>query len=155
MVSSTSCTSGNSVSDIELHYAQTIGVDLVDFSVLDTQDRGYDELVVRDALEKGFVSFRVWTETYEKNREVFFHSENLRKLGCIYHYLGTYDYAMPLDTDNFFVPRTSDKGLKEYIKKYCYIEPAGSCRFSWIRYFPDLGLDGPVGFDGNVTAHLK
>ena len=145
-----------------IQYQKTIGVDHIHFSVLDLfiKDGGYDQLVlndpvVLDALVKGFISFRVWTETYEKDGEVYFHSENLRKLGCIYRYLGTYDYAMPLDTDDFFVPRNNETNLKEYIKKYCYITPAGSCRFDWIRYFLEFGLDGPVGPDGNVTAHLK
>ncbi len=145
-----------------IQYQKAIGVDHVDFSVLDSfiKDGGYDDLVlkdsvIREALESGFVNFRVWTETYEKNGEVFFHSENLRKLGCVYRYLGTYDYAMPLDTDDFFVPRGTSKNLKDYIEEHCHSKQAGSCRFDWIRYYPELGLVGTVGPDGNVTDHLK
>ena len=145
-----------------IQYQKTLGVDHIDFSVLDMfiKDDGYDQMVtndpvVRKALREGFINFRVWPETYERDGEAYFHSENLRKLACIYRYIGTYDYAMPLDTDDFFVPQTSKRKLKEYIKEYCYVKPAASCQFNWVRYFPECGMDGPVGPDGNVTAHLK
>ena len=145
-----------------IQYQKTVGVDHIDFSVLDTfiKDDGYDQIVLKDpvvlnALQEGFINFRVWPETYEKEGEAYFHSENLRKLACIYRYIGTYDYVMPLDTDDFFNPVTSKKKLKEYIKEYCYKKPAGSCRFDWVRSYPDCGTDGNIGPDGNVTAHLK
>lgn len=145
-----------------IQYQRTLGVDLIDFSVLDTfvEDNGYDQLVMKDslvldALSKGFIRTSMWNEMYNKNDEVYFHSDSLRKLSCVYRYLGTYDYAMPLDTDDFFVPQTKNKTLKDYIKQYCHDRPAGSCRFEWARYFPDCGLDGKVGSEGNVTAHLK
>ena len=145
-----------------IQYQRTVGVDHIDFSVLDTfiKDDGYDQMVLKDsvvrkALQDGFVNFRVWQETYERNGEAYFHSENLRKLGCIYRYLGTYDYAMPLDTDDFFVPRTSQTKLKSYIRKFCYTEPAASCQFTWVRYYPECGMNGEVGPDGNVTDHLE
>jgi len=145
-----------------IQYQRAIGVDHIDFSVLDTfiKDDGYDQMVLKDlvvqkAVQEGFINFRVWPETYEKEGEAYFHSENLRKLGCMYRYLGTYDYAMPLDTDDFFVPRTNQTKLKSYIKKYYYSKPAGSCQFTWVRYFPDCGMNGKVGPNGNVTDHLE
>ena len=145
-----------------IQYQKTLGVDHIDFSVLDTfiKDDGYKQMVlndpvVQDAFNEGYINFRVWPETYEKPGEVYYHSENLRKLACIYRYIGTYDYAMPLDTDDFFTPRTSKRKLKDYIKEYCYVKPAASCRFDWIRYYPDCGMDGTIGPDGNATAHLK
>ena len=145
-----------------IQYQKTLGVDHIDFSVLDTfiKDDGYDQIVLKDpvvlnALREGFINFRVWPETYVKPGEAYYHSESLRKLGCIYRYLGTYDYVMPLDTDDFFNPVTSKKKLKEYIKEYCYKKPVGSCRFDWIRYYPDCGMNGSIGPNGNVTAHLK
>ena len=145
-----------------IQYQKTLGVDHIDFSVLDkfVKDGGYDQLVlkdpvVREALEEGYINFRVWPETYEKKGEAYLHSENLRKLACMYRYLGTYDYVMPVDTDDFFNPVTSKKKLKEYIKEYCYIKPAASCRFDWIGYYADCGMDGKVGTDGNATLHLK
>ena len=145
-----------------IQYQKALGIDHIDFSVLDTfiKDGGYDQMVLKDpvvlnALREGFINFRVWPETYEKQGEAYYHSENLRKLACIYRYLGTYDYAMPLDTDDFFIPRTTKRKLKEYIMEYCYVKPAASCRFDWVRYYPDCGINGKVGPDGNVTAHLK
>ena len=58
-----------------IQYQKTLGLDHVDFSVLDTfiKDGGYDQLVlgdsvVRQAIHDGFINFRVWPETYEKTR---------------------------------------------------------------------------------------
>ncbi len=145
-----------------IQYQRTLGVDHIEFSVLDSfiKDDGYDKRVlndpvVRDALRDGFINFSVWPETYEKNGEAYNHSENLRKLACIYRYIGTYDYVMPLDTDDFFNPVGPSKKLKDYIRQYCYTEPAASCRFDWVRFYPDFGHDGNIGPEGNVTAHLN
>ncbi len=146
-----------------IQYQKTLGVDHIDFSVLDTfiADDGYDEMVLRDpvvldALENGFINFRVWPETYQRKREVYLHSENLRKLACIYRHLGTYDFAMPLDTDDFYIPRVpSKRTLKSYISEYCCGGLTGSCRFHWLQMYPNCGMKGDVGPDGNITAHLK
>ena len=143
-----------------IQYQKTLGVDHIDFSILDTfiQDGGYDEVlkdtVVHNALREGFISFRVWPETYVKPWEVYLHSENLRKLACMYRHLGTYDYVMPLDTDDFFNPMRSNVKLKDVIRNHCRDKTTGSCRFDWIRFYPDCGIDA-VGSDGNITVHLK
>ncbi len=145
-----------------IRYQKTVCVDHIDFSILDIfiKQDGYNDLVlnnpsVRKALGDGFISFRVWRETYENNDEVFFHSAILRKLGCIYRHLGTYDYAMPLDTDDFFVPRGKAKKLKDYIDKHCHNKFAGSCKFDRMRYHVEHGLKGAIGPDGNVTAQVN
>ena len=143
-----------------IQYQKTLGVDHVDFSVLDTfiKDGGYDQLVLGDsvvqqAIHDGFVQFRVWPETYDED-DTFIHSEDLRKLSCIYRYLGTYDYVMPLDTDDFFNPMRSNVKLKDVIRNHCRDKTTGSCSFGWIRFYPDCGIDA-VGSDGNITTYLK
>ena len=30
-----------------------------------------------------------------------------------------------------------------------------TCNFNWIRYYPDCGINGSIGSNGNATAHLK
>ena len=149
-----------------IRYQKTIGVDHVHISILDTfikdggfQDHLLKEPFFRQVAEDGYVTFSVWKEWYDEqiNKEVYLHSEILRKLDCIYRFRGTYDYAFPLDTDDFFVPRVPGMtDLKDYIRNYCYQKPAASCVFKWITYYPDIcGMNGAIGKDGNVTSKLK
>ena len=149
-----------------VQYQKTLGVDHVHVSILDLfiKDKGFQDLVINDTFlwkeyMNGYLSFSVWKEWYAEGKkrygEVSYHSEILRKLDCIYRFLGTYDFAMPLDTDDFLVPRIPGKTkLKDYILQYCYSKPAGSCRFKWIWHYPQCGINGKV-VDGNVTKHLK
>ena len=44
-----------------------------------------------------------------------------------------------LDSDDFFVPMNpGEKKLHYYVDKWC--KESASCAFSWIEYYPDLGL---------------
>ena len=131
-----------------VRYQKTIGVDHVHVNILDTfiKDGGLkahltDPNLLQAVLE-GFVSFTVWKDWYYP-REVYLHSENLRKLDCIYQFRGTYDYAFILDTDNFFNPQIPGKSnVKDYIHKWCYGNLIGSCIFDWVYYFPgECGLN--------------
>ncbi len=146
-----------------VRYQKTIGVDHVHISILDTfikdgamQDFLINEPSLREASREGYLSFSVWKEWYNNKNEVFVHSEILQKLDCMYRYRGTYDYAFPIDTDDFFTPRFPGKTqLKDYINEYCYVEPYGSCTFKWIWLYPQLcGMKSKVGRDGNVTDSL-
>ena len=148
-----------------IKYQKTIGVDHVHVSIPDTfvMDGGLQhhliaEPFLRKALREGYLTFSLFKNWYnDSNQEVFVHSESLRKLECIYRFRGTYDYAFPLDTDDFFNPRVPGKSqLKDYIRDYCYEKPAASCMFKWYYYYPLLcGMKGKVGEDGNVTRQLK
>ena len=149
-----------------VRYQKTLGVDHVHVSILDVfiKDKGFQDLVINDAFlwkqyEEGYLTFSVWKEWYAEGKwndgEVYLHSEIIRKLDCIYRFLGTYDFAMPLDTDDFFVPRIPGKTkLKDYILQYCYSKPVGTCQFQWVWHYPQCGINGKV-VDGNVTKHLK
>ncbi len=149
-----------------VQYQKTLGVDHVHVSALDTfiTDKGFKDVVVKDPYlwaeySSGYLTFTVWKEWYEggkwKDGDVYLHSEILRKLDCIYRYIRTYDFAMPLDTDDFFVPRVPGlTKLKDYVLEYCYSKPAGSCQFQWMWYYAKCGLEGEIT-DGNVTKQLK
>ncbi len=149
-----------------VQYQRTLGVDHVHVNILDLfiTDKGFEDLVVKDPYlwgeySRGYLTFTVWKEWYEEGKwndgDVYLHSEVLRKLECIYRFIGTYDFAMPLDTDDFFVPRVPGlTKLKDYILQYCYSKPAGTCRFQWVWHYPKCGLEGEIT-DGNVTKHLK
>jgi len=145
-----------------VRYQKTIGVDHVHVNILDTfiKDGGLKahltESNLAQAVEEGFVSFSVWTDWYDPN-EIYLWSEVLRKLDCLYHFRGTYDYAFSLDTDDFFNPQIPGKtNIKDYILKWCYGNSIGSCSFEWAFYYPGLcGIkDEPIG-DGNVTRVLR
>jgi len=145
-----------------IRYQKTLGVDHIDFSILDNfiVDDGYDDMVLKDhyirkALMDGYINFRVWPESYRRKREVYFHSENLRKLACMYRYLGTYDFVMPLDTDDFFIPQDSPKMLKDFISQFCSADETGSCSLQWLQLYPDCGMERRSSQDGNITALLK
>ena len=148
-----------------VRYQRTLGVDHVHITMLDIfiKDGGLkahlaDSYLAQATLE-GFVSYTMWIDWYGglKN-EIYLHSENLRKLDCLYRFRGTYDYAFSLDTDDFFTPRIpGETKVKDYILKWCYGNSIGSCRFNWIYYFPDkCGLiDNKRPDDGNVTKKLR
>lgn len=146
-----------------IQYQRTIGVDHVHVNFLDTfiRDGGLKAHLAHpylaQAIIEGFVSFTVWTEWYNVH-EIYLHSEILRKLDCVYRFRGTYDYAFPIDTDDFFTPQIPGKtNLKDYILKWCYGSFIGSCEFVWIMYFPGAcGLvDNGFPDDGNVTKKLR
>ena len=147
-----------------IRYQETIGVDHVHISILDSfiKDGGIQELMYKDryvnhAIKRGYVTFSVWREWYSGD-DVYLHSSSLQKLECLYRFRGTYDYGFPLDTDDFFNPVIPGKtNVKDYISDLCREPPAGSCAFRWVTYFPGAcGLtshDSPP--DGNITAYLK
>ena len=144
-----------------VRYQKTIGVDHVHVNILDTyiKDGGLKAHLtdphLAQAVVEGFVSFTVWTDWY-KPREVYLHSESLRKLDCIYRFRGAYDYTFILDTDDFFIPQIpKQSNLKDYILKWCYSNFIGSCTFDWVFYFPgECGLKDERIDDGNVTRIL-
>ena len=148
-----------------VRYQRTIGVDHVHILMLDTfiKDGGLkahlaDPYLAQATLE-GFVSYNMWIDWYVgPKKEMYSHSDNLRKLDCLYRFRGTYDYAFSLDTDDFFTPRIPGQtNVKDYILKWCYGNSIGSCTFNWIYYFPDkCGLiDNKRPDDGNVTKKLR
>ena len=134
-----------------LHYQRAIGVDHV-YLIADGSFKnvsGHLEQAVRE----GFVSIEIWQE-WLNDSEIYYHSESLAYEDCIYRFHGIYDYAFVLDTDDFFVPMNpSEKKLHYYADKWC--SDSASCAFSWIEYYPDCGLKGEPGTDGNVTAVLN
>ena len=145
-----------------IRYQKTIGVDHVHVNILDRfiKDGGLKAHLMKSnlmqAVKEGFVSFSVWPDWYN-SRQIYLQYEVLRKLDCIYQFRGTYDYAFPLDTDDFFNPQIPGMtNVKELILKWCYGNSTGSCSFHWVYYFPGAcGVkDEPVD-DGNVTRVLR
>ncbi len=78
-------------------------------------------------MNEGFLSINIWKK-YLNSQQLWYHN----KLGliyedCPYRFLGTYDYIMMVDTDDFFTPRvTEEKHIHYYINRFCGGKKIGS-----------------------------
>ena len=138
-----------------LQYQKGIGINHVHVTIQDSflNHQGHEQSYLQQALKEGFVTVDVWQKWFSDS-EMYHHSQALAYADCIYRYRGTYDYAFMLDTDDFFVPMNpGEKKLHYYVDKWC--KESASCAFSWNEYFPDCGLKGEPGIDGNVTRMLN
>ncbi len=140
-----------------LIYQKTLGVDHVHFDAEDTFiPKGELKDFLGDLVKEGFLSIDTWKK-YLSWEEVWYHNQGLMYEDCPYRYLGTYDYIVMLDTDDFFIPRvTGEERIHYYINRFCSGE-IGSCKFKWIDFFPDVfGFDSSISTkDGNVTRSLR
>ena len=137
-----------------LRYQKTIGVDHIHIIAEDSFTKGCtsNDPYFTQLRNNNYVSMDVWEKRLYSS-EVWYHSQSLAYEDCIYQLRGTYDYIFMLDTDNFFIPRVpGQKQLHYYIDKWC--PRSGSCSFDWIDYYPDCGLKGDPGEDGNITSLL-
>ena len=138
-----------------LQYQRAIGIDHVHIIADRSFDRagGFQNVYLKQAIENGYVSIDVW-EDWLNLSEVYYHSQTLAYEDCVYRFRGTYDYALMVDTDDFFIPRVpGQKDLHYYVKYWC--KHSGSCKFPWIEYYPDCGLKHKVDVNGNVTDALS
>lgn len=147
-----------------LRYQETVGIDHVYVTVLDNfiKDGGLqkllnEDLYVRNAIKRNYITFGIWREWYE-DKDIYTHATSLEQMDCYYRHRGTYDYVFVLDTDDFFNPFTPGViNVKDYVMKWCRGSNVGSCAFRWITYYPEAcGLtskEKPI--DGNITKLLK
>jgi len=137
-----------------LRYQKALGVDHVHMAVEDSfvQAGGLQNYVIQQAVRDGYVSIDFWPH-WLSSKEVY-NSQKLAYQDCLYRFQGVYDYIIYADSDDFFVPVSTSKSIKHYLKTWCSGMTA-SCRFTWRQYFPDCGWDpNSVGADGNFTAAL-
>ena len=149
-------------------YQRAIGVDHVSLITLSSfiKDGGLKSLLVNNPsiiqqFIDVYISVDMWKEWYSENKkdhEIRLWTESIRKVACSYHYCGTYDWAIPIDTDDFFTPRTPNQlNVKYYLRKYCSRKNIGSCMMDWVHYYPQFcGLnDSLIPDNGNLTYALK
>ena len=140
-----------------LRYQKTLGVDLVqmyveDKFIEDSQNKEITQPYVEEEFLK--IEFR---KTYFNSTQIYYHSQTLNYNDCLYRHQNTHQYAMFVDTDDFFVPRLYDKtSLAYYLRKFM-LDQKAAVRFHWHRFFPDCGLlQAPDSVkDGNITSKLK
>ena len=139
-----------------LRYQKTLAFDHVHLIADDSfvKAGGLENKELKQRMEEGFVTVDVW-KPWLKRRQVYYHSQALAHEDCIYRLRGTYDYVMLLDADEFFTPRVvNEKGIHYYVNKCCSYRRCGSCHFHEFMYYPDCGMKGKVGEDGNITSQL-
>ena len=139
-----------------LQYQKTLAFDHVHLIAEDSflKAGGLENKELKQGMQEGFVTVDVW-KPWLKGRQVYYHSQVLAHEDCIYRLRGTYDYVMLLDADEFFTPRVAnEKGIHYYVKKCCSYRRCGSCHFHGLMYYPDCGMKGKVGEDGNITNQL-
>ena len=142
-------------------YQKYLGVDHVTITATSVYLKGGGvlELVknpeIYDLVRKGYLTFDIWKQWYNsiENRDW---GVSLKKTACVYKYLGTYDFVLPFDSDDFFNPRVPGEGnIKYYLKRVFYNEHIGSCWLYWIKYYPEYCGLNTIPSNGNVTAALK
>ena len=139
-----------------LHYQKALGVDHVHLAAEDSFVRlgGMQNQYVKQLISEGYLSVAVW-QNHLNYSEIWYHSQGLLLEDCIYRFRSTYDYVSILDTDDFFTPRIPGvTSLHYYVNRWCSHALIGSCALRWINHYPDCGLKGQVGEDGNVTSKL-
>ena len=140
-----------------IQYQRTLSADHVHIMAEDSfvKAGGFQNEALKQAIEEGFVSVDVWKQRLNRH-QVYYHSQALAHEACLYRLLGTYSYIMLVDLDEFFIPRVPGQTSLHYYAKQCcdYHTTCGSCHFREFMYFPDCGLNGTVGSDGNITAKL-
>ena len=139
-----------------LRYQKTLGIDHVHLAADDSFVRagGMMSQYIKQLISEGYLSVTIWKNRLNGN-EIWYHSQGLLLEDCIYRFRGTYDFVSILDTDDFFIPRIpGETSMLYYINRWCWHDLIGSCALRWINYYPDCGLTGEVGADGNVTSKL-
>lgn len=139
-----------------LHYQKALGIDHVHLAAEDSFVRtgGLQNQYVKQLISEGYLSVAVW-QNHLNGNEIWYHSQGLLLEDCIYRFRGTYDYVSILDTDDFITPRIPGQtALHYYVNRWCSHPLIGSCALRWMNHYPDCGLKGQVGEDGNVTSKL-
>ena len=137
-----------------LKYQKHIGIDRIhvaadpSFSVNATSAYPY----LREALDSGFVTMEVWSNPL--GEKVYYYSQLLKLQDCVMQNEGIFQYALLLDSDEFFNPLIAkEKSIGFYVRNlYQYKNVATVC-FKWVKYFcqvhPSRAAD-----TGNLTATL-
>ena len=142
-----------------LRYQKTIGVDFIHFYAQESfvEQGGMDIPIVKQFIAENRLVVDV-RKAYLNSSQIYYYSQPLLYQDCVLRYHGVYDYAMLVDTDDFFIPRIPDqKDIHYYLDLLFQSVKTGTVRLDWIRYFPSCGLTTPPDkiLDGNVTDHLS
>lgn len=138
-----------------LKYQKHLGADMVyiaadlSFSINATLDYPF----LKEALDSGFAKMEEWRSPL--GNRVFWYSQLIKYQTCLLQFLGVFQYAFMLDSDDFFVPLIPDRrDLHYYTTKVFTKEPKlATGRVRWLNYCNSPNLTR-VQNNGNLTAAL-
>lgn len=121
-----------------LHYQKTLGVDLVYINAQESflNSTVYSDAFFQESLDNGFVQVKVWHE-YLTKMEVFYHSQLLYYHDCLFRFQSVYDYAIILDTDEFYVAENGkvDINIHQHLDKvFSQRSKIGALRLDQVIY---------------------
>ena len=126
-----------------IRYQKKIGVDMVYLNAQESfvEDPAFNDSFLQESIHDGFVTIQVWKE-YLGNK-VFYHNQAMYYNNCLYKYQGVYDYAMMLDSDDFFYSASRTSPVSEVVQELFKEEKVGSVKLEWRRYYDPV----PFGFE--------
>lgn len=133
-----------------LRYQKTVGVDKIHLSVQVSFITGIERYqFLRESLANDFVEVEVWKQ-YLKNNEIFYYSQSLIYQDCVMRYQSSFEYAMMVDYDDFFIPVVANKKDIHYYVNRVFDENTASIKLPWIE-LPCAVRNYTFLVDGNVT----
>lgn len=138
-----------------LRYQKTIGVDRVHVSAQVSFFVNMEQYpFLAESLANGFVKIEVW-KRYLKESEIFYHSQSLIYQDCVMQYRQTFEYAMMIDYDEFFIPAIPNKkNIHYYVDDFFATKKTASVKLPWIQ-FHCKPLNYTYLADGNITRTLS
>lgn len=133
-----------------LRYQKTIGVDSVHLSVqmsFVTDIEHYPFLT--ESLANGFVKLEVWKQ-YLKDSEIFYHSQSLIYQDCVMQYQSSFEFAVMIDYDDFFIPVVPNERDIHYYVNRAFDKNTASIKLPWIE-LPCAVRNHSFLVDGNIT----
>lgn len=133
-----------------LRYQKTIGVDKVHVGVQLSFVTGMEQYpFLTESIANGFVEVEIWKQ-YLGVDEIFYYSQSLIYQDCVMRYQSSFEYAVMVDYDDFFVPVVSNKRDIHYYTSHFFEEHIASIRLPWIE-LPCTVRNYSFLVDGNVT----
>lgn len=133
-----------------LRYQKTIGVDKVHLNVQVSFVAGMERYqFLSESITNGFVEVEVWKQ-YLENNEIFYYSQSLIYQDCVMRYQSSFEYAVMVDYDDFFIPVIPHKKDIHYYINRIFDKRTASIKLPWIE-LPCAVRNYTYLVDGNVT----
>jgi hypothetical protein len=139
-----------------LKYQRTLGIDHVHFSFDTSFTKNATTLYpfLEESLRSGFTEMEEWSDIV--GERMYYKGQITKYEGCLYRYIGIYEYGMFIDVDDFFNPMVpGHKDVHYYLHRFFSKYKVGSVCLQW----PQMQC-GPSEehlrtlTDGNITSIL-